>query len=162
MKKEIKFEYELISDINKLNPEDAALLQQARDVTERAYAPYSNFRVGAVALLKNGKTIAGTNQENASFPAGICAERTLLANAAMDYPDIPIKTLAISYHNLNPMTESDRPISPCGICRQTIREYEIRTKGNIRVILSGMTGKVIIVEKASQLLPLSFTATDMK
>jgi cytidine deaminase len=104
--------------------------------------------------------MSGTNQENASFPAGICAERTLMSAASSLFPGIGIKTIAISYHNLK--GNSDRPISPCGICRQTLVEFQERTNQPIRIILSGMEGKVQIIENAGYLLPLVFGADDMK
>jgi cytidine deaminase len=153
-KANINFEYEIYHSINELNSTDQELLEEARSVTSIAYAPYSDFQVGAVALLSNGEKVKGTNQENASFPVGICAERTLLASAAMLHTNVPIITMAIAYNNLN--AKSDVPVSPCGMCRQALHEYENRTKNPIRIILSGMEGKVFIIESASFLLPLSF------
>ena len=159
-KEEYRFGFDVYESGNDLSAEDQTLIDAARKITEKAYAPYSNFQVGAVAKLKNGETISGTNQENASYPVGICAERVLLASAAMLHTDIPVETMAIAYNNLN--GESDHPVSPCGMCRQYIAEYETRMKQPIRLILSGMNGKVFIVEKASQLLPLSFGGEDLK
>lgn len=159
-KEEYRFGFEVYDSAEQLSSEDAWLLQEARSVTQSAYAPYSNFNVGAVAKLSNGEMVAGTNQENASYPVGMCAERVLLASAATLYPNIPIETMAISYHNMN--GESSHPISPCGICRQTLCEYEERMKKPIRLILSGMEGKVYIIEKSSNLLPLSFGSVDLK
>ena len=91
--KEKKFEisYQVYDDINELSEKDAWLLNEARAVTEQAYAPYSNFHVGAVAMLENGEVVTGTNQENASYPVGICAERVLLGNAATLYPQVKIE-----------------------------------------------------------------------
>lgn len=155
----IEIRYQVFEDINELNPLDAWLLNEAREVTKQAYAPYSNFHVGAVAKLINGKIVAGTNQENASFPAGLCAERVLLSSASMLYPDIPIETIAISYHNTNGY--SNQPISPCGICRQSLKEYEGRLNHPIRLILGGMEGKVFLFERAGALLPLAFTSEDL-
>lgn len=158
-KKDIHFSVEVYGSAKELSPGDAELLSAARAITRQAYAPYSNFLVGAVAALANGKTVAGTNQENASYPVGICAERVLLSSIASQYPGVVVNTIAISYDNLN--GESAHPISPCGICRQSLSEYEERVKHPIRVIMSGMKGEVYIIEKASQLLPLSFSASDM-
>lgn len=160
VKKDIKFSFSEYDSIKELEKSDAALLREARKVTKYAYAPYSNFQVGAFAMLENGKTISGTNQENASFPAGICAERTLLSVAATLYPGVGIHTLAISYNNVN--GKSNRPVSPCGICRQSLVEFQERTKMPIRIILSGMEGKVQIIENAKHLLPLVFGAHDIK
>lgn len=159
-KEEIKFEMEVYDSIDELNEDDAKLLAGARICTKFAYAPYSNFNVGAFARLANGQTVSGSNQENASFPAGICAERTLMSTAASLYPGIAIETIAISYHNLK--GKSDRPISPCGICRQSFAEFQQRTQSPIRLILSGMEGKVQVIEDAAYLLPLVFGAGDMK
>ncbi|MBS1752947.1 MAG: cytidine deaminase [Ferruginibacter sp.] len=161
MKKEpFEFEYLVYESIDELNEQDAALLEQARKVTAAAYAPYSKFNVGAVAKLSNGETVAGTNQENASYPVSLCAERSLLATAASMHPNIAIETMAISYHNIN--GQSNHPISPCGMCRQSLVEYEERVKQPIRLILSGLQGKAIVIEKASLLLPLSFGSIDLK
>jgi len=157
---EIKFEYDVYENSDELSQADAALLDAARKVTSKAYAPYSNFLVGAVAELQNGETVSGTNQENASYPVGICAERVLLSAASMLHTNVPIKTIAISYHNLN--GESSKPVSPCGMCRQALREYEDRTNQSIRLILSGMSGKVFIIDNVSQLLPFSFGGEDLK
>ena len=150
---------EYASDLE-LSNADAELLRLAREVTEQAYAPYSHFRVGAAARLAGGSVITGTNQENASFPAGICAERTLLSVAGAQHPGVAIETLAISYHNENGI--SDRPISPCGICRQSLQEFEQRTGQPIRLILGGETGKVIALERSALLLPFAFSADELK
>ncbi|RYG40779.1 MAG: cytidine deaminase, partial [Chitinophagaceae bacterium] len=117
-----EFEYEVLNDADELNAEDAVLLSEARTVTQHAYAPYSRFFVGAAAKLSNGKSITGTNQENASYPVGICAERVLLGTAATMFPGETITTLAISYKSDE--VKSDHPISPCGMCRQSLLEYE--------------------------------------
>ena len=153
------FSFDVYESINELNENDAWLLNEAREVTQHAYAPYSHFQVGAIARLHNGEIVAGSNQENASFPVGLCAERVLLASAASLFPRVPIDTLAISYHNEN--GDSSHPISPCGMCRQSLLEYESRVKHPIRIILGGLEGKVYIIAKAGMLLPLSFTAEDL-
>ena len=157
---EIKFSIAVYDSMDELNQADSFLLSEARSVTQFAYAPYSNFHVGAVAKLTNGETITGTNQENASYPAGICAERVLLSSAASQFPGIGIETIAIAYHNLK--GSSNRPVSPCGICRQSFAEFQQRTKNSIRIILSGMEGKVQIIENAADLLPLVFGSDDLK
>jgi cytidine deaminase len=159
-KKEYQFSFEVYDSIETLKEEDASLLKEAQKITEQAYAPYSRFRVGAVAILANGKKISGTNQENASFPAGICAERVLLSASSSIYPGIPVKTIAISYSDDH--ERSNHPISPCGICRQSLLEYEIRLKQPIRLVLGGMKGKVYIIPEAGALLPLAFTSEELK
>ena len=159
--KENKFEfnYEVFDDISELRKEDADLLAKARAVTKQAYAPYSNFFVGAMAKLDNGEFVAGTNQENASYPVGICAERVLLGNAATLFPGISIDTIAISYDSKE--VASDHPISPCGMCRQALLEYETRTEKPIRLILAGQKGKIYIVKTIKFLLPFAFTPDEL-
>lgn len=154
-----QFSYTVYDSIDELDPQDAWLLNEAREVSQYAYAPYSNFLVGAVAKLANGEIVAGSNQENASYPAGICAERVLLSTAASMYPGIPVDTIAISYQQSNGL--SDHPVAPCGICRQSLQEFETRVKQPIRLILAGMEGKIFIIEKASALLPLAFTQSEL-
>jgi cytidine deaminase len=156
---EFKFNIRSYDSIDELNEEDSQMLTEARNVTKYAYAPYSKFRVGAFARLINGQTLSGTNQENASYPAGICAERTLLSTASSLFPGIGIETIAISYNNTR--GRSDTPISPCGICRQSLVEFQERTNTIIRLILSGLEGKVLVIENAANLLPLVFGANDI-
>lgn len=159
--KQIGFSVEVYATSEELNANDAALLAQAREITRVAYAPYSNFLVGAAAMLNNGIIMKGTNQENASYPVGICAERTLMAGAGTQYPGVGIQTMAISYRNAAG-GDSSKPISPCGMCRQYLAEFEERTHQPMRIILSGQDGEVYILHAAKQLLPLTFTAGDMK
>ena len=156
----IEISYKVYEDINELPKEDAWLLNEAREVTKQAYAPYSNFYVGAAAKLVNGEIVVGTNQENASYPVGLCAERTLLASASALYPGIAIDTMAVSYQSDN--GNSNQPIAPCGMCRQYLQEYELRVSKPIKLILAGFEGKVFVFEKASYLLPLGFTSESMK
>lgn len=158
-KMEQHFSYSVFESILELNEADQTLMEEAKAATNLAYAPYSKFRVGAAARLENGVIIKGSNQENASYPVGICAERVLLSVASSIYPGIPIKEMAISY--LNELGKSDFPISPCGICRQSLLEFEIKTHQGIRLILSGNIGEVIEVQKAHDLLPLGFTSADL-
>ena len=158
-KKEIGFSYEVYDSVEEMSKEDARLLNEARAVTKNAYAPYSHFRVGATAKLENGQIVSGTNQENASYPVGICAERVLLSTASSLYPNVAIDTLAVSYDNEN--GPSDRPISPCGICRQSLQEFEQRTGRHIRLIMGGQKGKVYIIPQASLLLPFAFTPDEL-
>jgi cytidine deaminase len=156
----IEIYYQVYEEFSELNEADRLLLNKARETTKLSYAPYSKFHVGAAARIMTGEIVAGSNQENASYPAGLCAERGLLASAATLYPNTAIEAIAISYHNL--LGESNQPISPCGICRQTLREYEDRFQKPIRLILGGMEGKIMVFEKASDLLPFGFSSSDMK
>lgn len=154
-KNEYRFSFEVYDSIDELSEQDARLLKEAREVTRYAYAPYSHFQVGAVAKMANGETVTGSNQENASFPAGLCAERVLLASVSSRYPKLPIESIAISYQSNN--GNSNHPITPCGICRQSLQEFEMRAGHPIRLILGGLEGKVYIISRASELLPLAFT-----
>lgn len=160
MQKEFRVRYEEYDSAAELPAADAALLDMARKATGDAYAPYSRFRVGAAARLVNGQLITGTNQENASYPVGICAERTLLSVAGSLFPGVAIETLAVSYDNEQGV--SDRPISPCGICRQSLQEFEQRTNHSIRIILAGQRGKVIVLEGSATLLPFAFSADELQ
>jgi cytidine deaminase len=160
MQTEYKFSYEVYDDAAALSVQDKALLGQAREATRLAYAPYSHFRVGAAARMDNGEIVSGSNQENASFPAGLCAEGVLLATASSLFPGMPIETLAISYDNEN--GPSDHPISPCGICRQSLQEFEQRTGRPVRLLLAGQQGKVCVIPLSGLLLPLAFTAGELK
>ena len=161
MKKEqYSFQFEVFDSINDLSKQDADLLQQSRAITKTAYAPYSNFFVGAAALLSNGEIVKGTNQENASFPVGICAERSLLSSAAALFPAANILAMAISYQNTN--GKSNTPVSPCGMCRQVLLEHEKRYDHPIKLILGGTEGEVYVIERSSLLLPLSFTGDDLR
>ncbi len=154
-----EFRYQVYDDISQLDEKDAWLLTEARSVTEQAYAPYSRFYVGAVAILENGEVVAGTNQENASYPVGICAERVMLGNAATLYPNVPIKAIAISYNSET--VPSNHPISPCGMCRQALLEYETRTGKPFRLIMGGMEGRVYVIPSARFLLPFAFTSDEL-
>ncbi|MBD0368699.1 MAG: cytidine deaminase [Flavisolibacter sp.] len=155
-----EFNYRVYNNINELPEEQQWLLNEAREVTNQAYAPYSNFQVGAVARLVNGKIVAGSNQENASFPVGLCAERVLLASVASLFPKVPIDSIAISYKS--PHQKSDHPISPCGICRQSLQEFESRVNHPVQLILGGMEGPVYVIDKVSHLLPLAFTSEELR
>ena len=146
--------------IEELSTDDAHLVTQARKATELAYAPYSNFKVGAYAQLSNGTFLTGSNQENASYPVGICAERALLAVAGQLNPILPIVSMAISYHHIG--FESNTPLSPCGMCRQALQEYESRVDMPIRLLLSGMEGKVWLIKESGMLLPFSFKGDNLK
>jgi len=162
MMKERKFEFsfEVYDSIDELSAEDQQLLTEARNVTEQAYAPYSNFRVGAAAKLENGNIVTGTNQENASYPVGICAERVLLSTVSSLYPDVPVTTMVVSYQSNK--IKSDHPISPCGMCRQALQEFEARLNKPIRLILGGIEGKIYVIRSASQLLPLAFSSEELR
>ena len=130
------------------------LLQVAKAATFRSYAPYSHFRVGAAVALENGEIISGNNQENSSYPQGLCAERTTLFYASSRYPDTPVTTLCIAARDSSGEF-TKVPISPCGGCRQVMLETEHRYGKNIKVMLYGTNG-IYILQSASDLLPVGF------
>ena len=137
---------------------DPELLAAAEAVRARAYAPYSNFHVGAALRMGGGTIVTGNNQENASFPAGICAERTALHAAMSHEPEGVVKAIAV----VVPSITGERPVSPCGICRQALLEQEHRQGSPMRVLLAVPGGTVYELENARQLLPLSFDASFLK
>jgi cytidine deaminase len=155
-----EFNYTVYKSSDELPEAQQQLLQKARAVTEQAYAPYSNFQVGAVARLENGEFVAGSNQENASYPVGLCAERVLLASVSSLHARVPIDAVAVSYKS--DQRESDHPIAPCGICRQSLQEYESRMGRPVQLILGGLTGPVYVIDSASRLLPLAFTREELR
>ena len=140
--------------MDELSETDHLLVQKAQEATLRSYAPYSHFQVGAAALLEDGTIITGTNQENAAYPSGLCAERTTLFYANSQYPDLSVKALAITART--PDGElCHTPVTPCGACRQVMVETEKRFGKPMRILLCG-TEEVYIIESAQNLLPLSF------
>jgi cytidine deaminase len=143
-----------------LGAEEVNLIREAQASMLNAYAPYSHFNVGAAVLLENGVILKGNNQENASYPIGLCAERVAVFAAGANYPGVGIKAIAVSARS--DRFTVDRPIPPCGACRQAIAEYENRYKKNIRIIMTGETGKVITSENISALLPFQFKSEDLK
>lgn len=138
-----------------LSEAEQLLVEAAIEATKRSYSPYSHFSVGAALLLENGKTVIGCNQENAAFPAGLCAERTAIFAAGAQYPDVPVTMLAIAARNSKGEL-TDEPISPCGTCRQVMIETETRFKHPIRILLYGKKC-IYVLEGIKQLMPLSFT-----
>ena len=142
-----------ICNYEELLSEEKIIVDKAKEATFRAYAPYSGFQVGAAALLANGEIITGNNQENVAFPSGLCAERTTLFYAHSQYPDEAVKALAIAAYTKGDFLE--RPISPCGACRQVMLETEMRFKQPIEIILYGKK-EILIVESIKDLLPLAF------
>lgn len=133
-----------------------SLMTVAIEMREKAYAPYSEFLVGAAIMLDNEEIISGSNQENASYPSGLCAERTALYYAGAQYPNVQINAIAISARARNKKTV--KPIPPCGACRQAIAEYEIRQKSPIALYFMGESGEVLKSDSLENLLPLLFTS----
>jgi cytidine deaminase len=149
-------EYTSLSD---LTENDRLLVEAAMEATKNAWAPYSEFRVGAAAETENGIIIRGNNRENAAFPSGSCAERTVLSYTGANYPDQKIRALAIAATRDGNFT--DQPVSPCGNCRQLISEEEDRTGNPIRIILYGRS-RIAVLDGVSALLPLRFSNSNLK
>lgn len=160
IEKKITSTFKELDDAAELPATLQSLLLKAKEAIEDAYAPYSSFRVGAAALLENGIVVKGSNQENASSPVGICAERVTLSAASAMYPGIAVVAIAISARPGNhTLTE---PVAPCGICRQAIIEYEERFSKPIQLILQGESGKIAWLENTTMLLPLAFRRESLK
>lgn len=138
---------------SELTTEEQLLADRALQASYHSFAPYSHFHVGAAALLENGITVIGANQENAAFPSGLCGERACIFSAQSQYPDQPIRILAIAARNGEKQTEE--PVTPCGSCRQVILQMEQRYHRPVKILLCG-TGKYYRVNSIHDLLPLSF------
>ena len=160
MQQKFEFEYDLLDNSNQLSLADQALLTAAKEATKTAYAPYSNFKVGAAARISSNAIIIGSNQESASFPVGICAERALLNSIGSQFPHETINTIAISYEPVG--KPSMEPISPCGMSRQSLLDYENRFESPIKIIMAGMSGKVMVLKSATHLLPFGFDGSILK
>ena len=135
------------------------LVEKAKAMTQNAYCPYSHFHVGAAARLADGQIVAGSNQENAAYPSGLCAERTTLFAANANHPQTPVEALAIACYTHGHFTKD--AASPCGACRQVMLETEHRYGQDMQVVLYGEEG-CYVFHKATDLLPLSFVSDNLK
>lgn len=143
----------LVYSIDECNESIKKLIEEAKLSAKRAYAPYSNFQVGAAVLLSDGKIVTGNNQENAAYPSGLCAERVAMLAANASHPETSIEAIAIAAYTNGEYTET--PCYPCGACRQTLLEVENRFEKPFKVIMYG-TSKIYEAASISDLLPLSF------
>ena len=148
-----------VCQYDELSDQDKQLIDKAKEMTQHSYAPYSKFKVGAAALLANGAIVTGSNQENAAYPSGLCAERTTLFYANSQYPDQAVLTLAIAARTEQDFI--DNPIPPCGACRQVILETETRYKQPVRILLYGKK-EIYLIKGIRDLLPLSFDGSEME
>ena len=157
--KEVRIEsiLQVYEDINELPSTIKSLMDTAIEARDKAYAPYSQFNVGAAILLDNGEVVIGSNQENASYPSGLCAERTAIYYAGAKFPKAKILTMALSASSSKKTT--DKPIPPCGACRQAIAEYEIKQEQPIEIYFMGAVGKVAKSNSLSNLLPFIFESS---
>ncbi len=138
---------------SELNKQEQTLIKAAEEACQKAYAPYSEFQVGAAVLLENGEIITGSNQENAAYPSGLCAERTAMFYANANYPDIPVSSIAIIAKNKKGIIAN--PVAPCGACRQVLLETELRFKKPYDILLVGQSS-IQKIKSSKDLLPLSF------
>ncbi len=150
----ITTDFDVFDTIQELPNDIQNLMQEAVAIRKKAYAPYSKFNVGAALLLDNGKIILGSNQENAAFPSGLCAERVAIFQAGAIYPEAKILKMAISAASENSTTSA--PIPPCGSCRQSIAEYEIKQNTPIEIYFMGEIGSIYKSDSLKNLLPLLF------
>lgn len=159
--KEIKIESSFTSfdSIQELPANIQNLMQEAIIARDMAYAAYSKFYVGAAILLENGEIVTGSNQENASYPAGLCAERTAIFYAGSKYPNQKILSIAITASSQNQLTSN--PVPPCGSCRQVISEYEVKQESPIEIYFMGKTGEVLKSNSIANLLPFVFKKSSL-
>ena len=140
-----------------LSESELSLIEQARHAADMAYAPYSKFHVGSALQLSDGAIVLGNNQENAAYPSTMCGERNAIFAAAANYPKVPIKSVAITVISANKGV--DKPVPPCGACRQVIYENECRHQNNIRIILQGDSGAIYLIKSVKDILPIHFDAS---
>ena len=145
--------------LEEMNPTLRKLVDKAKSMTQNAYCPYSHYHVGAAALLADGQIVAGSNQENAAYPSGLCAERSALFAAGAQHPDQPVEQLAIACFTDGHFTKE--PGAPCGACRQVMTETEHRYGNKMQVLLYG-DEETYVFESASELLPLIFVSDNLK
>ncbi len=157
---ELKITYEEYNNLDELNAQDRELVEKATEAHGRAYAPYSQYNVGAALLLEDGEIITGNNQENVAYPSGLCAERVAMFYASSKYPNARFKTIAIAAKAENFIIAD--PVAPCGACRQVMSEYETKQQSSIRIILKGEKEKILIFNKVEDILPLIFHAEELK
>ena len=151
--------YEELNTADDLTPAERAVWEAARDATQYAYAPYSGFQVGAALLLADGSVFRGTNQENAAYPSGLCAERTALFGLAANQPGhAPIAAMAVA---ARPVGGDFGPAFPCGACRQVMLECETRQGQAIPLLLPSRAGTILRFNALAELMPFNFSADDL-
>ena len=157
MEKQIKINFEAIESYNHLDETEKKLFEKAQKIRDSAYAPYSNFTVGCAILLENGEIITGSNQENAAYPSGLCAERTTIFWIGANFPDLKIKKLFVIGAPKEAI--SSTPIPPCGACRQSILEYEAKQNEEIEIYFASLDGAIYKTKSIRDLLPFSFDSS---
>jgi len=157
MKKEIHIGYDYFADSSDLSDTEKKLFDMAKTAREKAYAPYSNFTVGCAILLENGEIVTGSNQENAAYPSGLCAERTAIFWTSANYPDLKIQKMFVVGAPRDVQTSA--PIPPCGACRQSILEYEAKQSQSIEIYFASVSGEIFKTNSVRDLLPFSFDSS---
>jgi cytidine deaminase len=152
-------EFTVYQNLDELDEGRRQLIETAVLAAETAYSPYSHFSVGAAVLLNNGQVIAGSNQENAAYPSGLCAERTAAFYASSQYSEVPFSKIAIT--TINEVKKGLQPLTPCGACRQVLLEYEQRFNQNIELILTAPNAEIYIFASVKDILPFSFGSDDL-
>ena len=147
----------VFNNTSELPSEIQLLMKKAVEARKKAYAPYSKFKVGVALLLENNQIILGNNQESAAYPSGMCAERVAIWRASSEYPGVVVKQLVITASSSN--TKVNKPVGPCGACRQTLSEYEINQKEPIEIYFMGEEGEVVKTDSLLSLLPFSFDSS---
>lgn len=147
----------IFQDIDELSTVDKNLMEAAIQAAKNAYAPYSGFSVGAALLMDDNSIIIGNNQENAAYPSGMCAERVAIWKAGSSYPNKKVKKIAITAVSSN--KKLDKPVGPCGACRQTLLEYEVNQKEAMEIFFMGEIGTVVKANSIASLLPFSFDSS---
>ncbi|MEI6755222.1 MAG: cytidine deaminase [Paludibacter sp.] len=147
-----------VFSFDELDSSKQQLINTAKEQVNKAYAPYSGFHVGAAVELENGKVFAASNQENSAYPSGLCAERVTIFYANAQYPDVPVKTIAITAFTKGEFLKN--PVTPCGSCRQVLLETEMRFEKDITVLLYG-TDEIYQIDNIRELLPLCFEKTSL-
>lgn len=156
----INFTFEEYESHSDLPPDEQNLLIKAKEASSNAYAPYSQFHVGAALMFEDDTFMIGNNQENVAYPSGLCAERVAFFAAGAQFPGKKIKKVAVIATSDNFRVEE--PVAPCGACRQAMSEYEIKQEEPIRLLMAGMGGKVYAVNGITELLPLVFNETKLR
>lgn len=152
----VRQEFDSMAD---LSPEDRALLRTAQECCDTAYAPYSEFHVGAALRMEDGTVETGSNQENSAYPSGLCAERVAIFHASAKYPGKQVHTIAIAARRKE--EAHFLPVTPCGSCRQVLAEYECKQELPIRLIMQYPEDKVTVLSSVLDLLPFVFTKDNL-
>ncbi len=157
MEKTLNINFEAIESYKHLDDTEKKLFDFAKNIRDSAYAPYSNFTVGCAVLLEDGQIITGSNQENAAYPSGLCAERTTIFWIGANFPNLKIKKIFVIGAPREAL--SSVPIPPCGACRQSILEYEAKQEDGIEIYFASLDGAIYKTKSIRDLLPFSFDAS---